>query len=192
LVSISTPTFSVKLFVFFSLRSHPSRHLPKGDIKVFQKFIFIPCWEQWAAHYELVQYSPKTPHINSVVILYPQHNFGGSVVPALHVEEAGGAILTTSSEIYDFNSIEPLVSEKYVLWFHIAMDNLLILHIFEPLAYLPRNNPKLLWLKDRVIPLVQFLIFVKVVTQAFKNNDDVLPEFERVDVLNKAVFSLVV
>jgi hypothetical protein len=99
-----------------------------------------------------------------MIILYSKHNFWGSVVPALHVEEPSGTVFATSSKIYNFNSIEPLVSEENVLWFHIAMYHLLILHILEPLAYLSGNGSQLLWLEYRVVSLVHSLVFVEVVT----------------------------
>lgn len=182
----------VKLFILFGLLSHPAGHLPERHVEVLQELVLISCREQRRAHKQLVEDRPKTPHVNSVVVLNPQHNFRRPVVPTLNIEEPGGAVFATGPKIDDLDSIIPLIGEQDIFWLHVAMNYLLVLHVFQSLTDLSRDEAQLLRLENWVITFVYFLILVKVEAKALKDDDHVLSELEAINVLHEAVLPLIV
>ena len=119
-----------------------------------------------------------------MIVLNTENNFWSSVVATLDIEEASGAVLATGPEIYDFNPIIPLIRKKYILRLHVAMNDRLILHVFQSLTNLSRDQSKLFRLEHRVVSFVYLLVFVKIVAKALENYHHVLSELKAIDVLN--------
>ena len=71
-----------------------------------------------------------------MVVLDAQNNFWSSVVPTLNIKETCGTVLTTGSKINDFDPVAFLICKKNIFGFHVTMDNFLVFHVFETLAYL--------------------------------------------------------
>lgn len=93
--------------------------------------------EKRRATHKLIEYAAQAPHIHRMVIVQTQYYLRCSIVSTLHIKEPSGAIFTTGSKVYNFNSIILFICEQNILRLHITMNDALILHIFQALAYLP-------------------------------------------------------
>lgn len=118
---------------------HFFRQVSYRNGKVLKQLVLVLSWEDWTPGNKLVNDAAEGPHVDGVVVREAKHDLWGSVVPGLYVEEPRVPIFAACSEVYYLNILTFLVRKYDVLWLHVTVYHLLILHVFESLDYLIAN-----------------------------------------------------
>lgn len=177
----------VKLLIFLAGFEHWLWHSTDGDYYVLKKFIFIMCRKQRWTHHKLIGDTSQRPHIYSLVIRQTKDNFWRTIISTLDVSEPRGTACAASSKIDDLDSFIPIICENDIFRFHIAMYYTLVFHVFEALHHLQTYcAQKRIW-KYLFQVLVAFHVLIQIEMQKFKNDDNVLAEFEAIEVLNYVI-----
>lgn len=105
----------------YSFNLHDTLHL----------FLFIFSGKNWESNEELIKNASERPHINRWSVSDSHHNFWCTVKSALNVGVELVWFVCTRSKVNDFDSTLVTLSEKDILWFHIAMNYLVFFHIVK-------------------------------------------------------------
>ena len=136
-------------------------------------FLIFSC-KNWESNIELVENAAERPHVDGGRVPDPHHDLWRSVKSTLDVSVKLISFIGSTAEINDLNSTFVRFPEQNVLWLHIAVNNIVLLHEVQRHQQLDGEPPD--EAGGYALKVIALDEFVQVHAQHFEGENQVLPE----------------